>query len=464
MKRITSPLPFRSASALIALAAVLGHALPARAFDPNVELKRIEVPAIGVSFEIPADWVEETREGTRTWHAPGADPEAVFSIQLIDNTAGASNLDDQVAQLRAEIEGLPRSEVLADDENAFANLASHMMMGKFQPSPGKERGMLWVLVSRAQHFYWISLAFPPGQWKDGYATLMDRIVNGFRFTALYETSIAESNRIAREFLHEVRDGRLDEAYARTNDVFRKATSREDFSSFIRSNPTFTNFQWFRIWENAGNYGERLLLIELEGRNDDMVPLLHLSMKLEDQRDFVVETMFSNHAQKVSSTPINPGTPGFSKVSIEKAGFTGAFPVGWLMTVEALPGGVTRFLFRPQGGGMERDRRGIVAMIAEGGGGLSEILESYLQAYAGLPGFLRGEEISLKIGDGPTVGSVFRLETEDDRGVAALANSVTVLQSPSGRNAVLHITMEAEESAEKFEEAFQPVLDHFRLLK
>lgn len=425
---------------------------------------RVELPHLAISVELPVDWISEVKEGVPTYHPPGDPPEAALSIQMIDNTGGSSNLAAQVGDLKAELGRLPEVTYLADEEEDFAGQPGHLLIGRFQGGAGTAEGFLWQIVARGEYFYWIGMTFPPGKWQDGYAVVMDRFNAGFRFTALHGEAAAESDSAVAAFLRDVRQGNLDEAFERTSDTFRQITPGEEFGKFVSGQPVLSTFPWFRVLDNAGTADHRRLAVEFGGGTDEAVPFAFLDTERKGPADWRIGGFYLTEGQRVPPAGEKATRSGFTKVSLRKAGFSGSFPENWIMLPEELPDKGVRIVFRPPGGGLTRSHQGIVVMIGRQQGPLNEGLDDYLSVFSGLPGYERTGNYESELGGLPAAGATFRVENEDDRGLYVTANVVTMLRSPGGAVALIHVTLEAGGFSGEFDSLATPVIEDFRFIE
>ncbi len=432
--------------------------------DLNGEYRRIDAPELAVSFEIPADWVSETREGTRLWRSPGEKPEATLSLQLIDNTSGNSNLDDQITRLRKELSVLPNAVFVDVQECNFANQAGRLLIGQYQRNPEPAESMAWLVLSRGKYFYWLGMTFPQDKWTNGYDAILNRLDGGLRFTPLHKEAITESSTVARDILHDIRAGRFDAAYARTDDTFRQSTTRPAFETFVNSQSGLSNFPWFRILNNQGDANVRQLLIELAGESREAAPFVSMNLKRDGTGAFKVALFYFDKAQRVPKADPPGPHPGFTKVTIKEAGFSGFFPEEWVMTPQVLPeDGGTMFRFRPFGSGFERDHRNVSVMMIRPEETPTESLDNYCSLFSGEPGFQRSENYEDTMNGLPAVASTFRLDLEDDAGFYSTANTVIVVRSRKGLTAILHFVLESGEFSESFDSFVKPVMEEFRFL-
>ncbi|MBP6785715.1 MAG: hypothetical protein KA152_18115 [Verrucomicrobiales bacterium] len=426
---------------------------------------RVDAPQLAVSFELPADWITEVKEGTLTYHPPGAAPEVVLSIQMIDNTAGTSDLAAQVAKLKSEIGTLPQITFLADENSDFAGQPGHLLIGRFQSATGITKGMVWQIVARNHYFYWIGMTFPPDKWEDGYAVLMDRLNTGFQFTALHPESAEKADSAAAAFLQDVRQGQLDDAFARTSATFHQVTPRTEFGKFVEAQPVLSSFPWFRILENVGATEQRRLAVEFGGGSGDAaVPFAFLDLERKGPADWSIGTFYLTEGQRIPPAGAKATRAGFTGITVQKAGFSGSFPEHWIMLPEELPENIKRIVFRPPGGGLQRSHQSIIITIGRQEGPLIEGLDAYLSSFAVLPGYQRSENYESKLGALSAAGTTFRGEVEDDRGLHITASVVTALRSPGGAVAFIHVTLDSENFSTGFDRLVAPIIEDFRFIE
>ncbi len=379
--------------------------------DPFV---RVNVSKSAVSFEIPESWVSEAKEGTLLFHEPvspgGAGPEATLSLQMIDNSQGASTLADQVAKLKTELKGLSGLEYLADKEESFAGQPGHLILGTFLSKGGGKTGMVWCLFSRSTYYYWLGMTFPLDKWSNGYAVVMDRVNAGFQFTPLHDEAIRATEEVVGGFMRDIRSGKWDEAFARTS-----------------------------------------------------IPMIFVGLDRVGQTGFLVSSFYLTLGHRVGDVGTASERPGFAKLVDKKAGFSGSFPESWIVLPEALPNGY-RIVFRRPGGGLVRQTEAIIVTIGPGDVTPAQALESYVAGFSGRPGFRRAKTENSRLGGQPAAGSSFTLEQEDDRGLHHTVNLVTTVKSAKNSIAAIHVMVETEDFEKRFEDLVRPVFEDFRFVE
>ncbi|MCC6884772.1 MAG: hypothetical protein IT576_21630 [Verrucomicrobiales bacterium] len=432
--------------------------------DPFV---RVNVSKSAVSFEIPESWVSEVKEGTLLFHEPvspgGAGPEATLSLQLIDNSQGASTLPEQVAKLKTELKGLSGVEYLADKEEGFAGQPGHLILGTFLSKGGGKTGMVWCLFSRSTYFYWLGMTFPPEKWSNGYAVVMDRVNSGFQFTPLHDEAIRATEEVVGGFMRDIRSGKWDEAFARTSETFRRNTPRPNFESFVKEQAAFSSFQSFRFLDNTGTSEQRQLCVELGGVGGKGIPMIFVGLDRVGQTGFLVSSFYLTLGHRVGDVGTASERPGFAKLVDKKAGFSGSFPESWIVLPEALSNGY-RIVFRRPGGGLVRQTEAIIVTIGPGDMTPAQALESYVAGFSGRPGYQRAKTENSRLGGRPAAGSSFTLEQEDDRGLHHTVNLVTTVKSAKNSIAAIHVMVETEDFEKRFEDLVRPVFEDFRFVE
>lgn len=431
-------------------------------------LKRVDAPHLALSFDLPVDWVAEVTEGSQTYHPPGENPEAILTIQLIDNTDGTSTLADQLAELKSDLQGFPEASFLVDNESEFAGQPGHLIIGRYRSASNVSRGMFWQILSRGQYFYWIGLTFPPDRWKDGYAVLMDQLQEGFRFTVLNGDAARGASTVASAFLRDLRRGDVDGAFARTTKTFQQTTPRANFGQFVEGEPFLRSYPWFRILDNTGNADLRSLSVEFgDEEGGESLPFATLQVERTGPSDWQLNTFYLSRAWRIRPSEEDDSPAGFGRITMEQAGFSGIFPEGWIMLPEELPDGVTRVVFRPPGGGFSRDHGGIILTTLgqdDGSLSLAEGVESYLSLYAESPGFQGAADFESELNGMDAFGASFRSETEDDTGMHVIMNVVVALRSSNGAVALIHFILDTDEFTERFESRVVPIIEGFRFLE